>query len=230
MNLSPNLPCDTALVQGIKVSIPVLLSSEDLAPVAETLAAVNLTPAVAAAMISQTFIENVVNGVSKSVKELIAKVLSDQGVSWDGKLSSLDEGQKQAVYSSLDREAVQEVVNTFIAGYVPGVRRASTSSAETLDPVDIRATEIAREDVLAKLSETSFSFEGVSYAGIGRTMKAASFKAFDKFCQSNYERTAQEMIAAKAAELVESDPHYRSEARRQIEARTSARIGISFEL
>ena len=232
MNFTKTCSTKTSLVQGIKVSIPVLLDDNDLDPCEAALTAAGLTPAVAAGMINQTFNENIVNNTSAEVKAMIAKLLAEEGglPSWDGRLSSLDEEKKAFVYNNINVAEVQAAIDRNVKEYIPGARR-TTSSAETLDPVDSKAIELARQAVLSKLSVTPFTWEGISYTGVGRTMKAASFKAFDALCKSRFEgRGAHEIIGAKAAELIEESEYFRKEAKRQLEEQSAQADSIALSI
>jgi hypothetical protein len=117
MQLPENTPRATRTIAGIEVSVPVPFAVGQ--PLTEA----------TAAMLNQTFAENISNNLRKTLN--------------DGFLpEGAAEGTDPTAYTS---ETAQPLIDKYVTEYEPGVRRGGSGEARVTDPVEREARKIARQ-------------------------------------------------------------------------------------
>jgi hypothetical protein len=116
MDISTSTPRTTKTIGGIEVQVP--------APYAEGQV---LTP-ILAAILNQTFAENISNNLREKLK---AGILPEGAA----------EGTTPTPY---DSTTAQPLVDAYVAEYEPGVRRGGSGEPRVTDPVEREARKIAR--------------------------------------------------------------------------------------
>lgn len=229
MLIPENSPIQEIQVRGVKIHIPVVFSDQDLNASAETLSDIGVSAKVAAEILQQSVCESIAEKISPFIKSRIKNLLKTLNMEWDGKVRSLSEEQRDYISENLDTGEIQKFADVLIKNFTPGTKRIATNLAEAIDPVDAKAFAIAKAAIITHLETLSFTFDGITYPGVGKSARSLSNKMFNEYCLDKYGMPSSDLIEEKANELVANDNFFRKEAERQLAATAKAVAHLSVE-
>ena len=249
MQIPADVARTSATVQGIKVQNPILFPDGCLDASADFFKSIGVQPNVAAAVLQNVLVvENPRNNIAQSVKDQVygpalvslgyvqtdedgnpvsdasGNPIPDWAAAGSAKenLSELEDDVKAALAAALDIAKAQELVDEYLAAYIPGQPRRSSGSQEVIDPVENQARKLAREAIGARMANQAFSWDGVQYSGVSLSARAKSYKAADAKMQAEKETSLADWLEEKVSDTVENRPYFTEQAKRMLDEAAQA--------
>lgn len=239
MRIPENAARTSATVQGIQIQYPIIFPEDCLSDSAEYLQSVGVTPAIAAEVLQSVLvIKNPHNNIAKQIKaDVYGPALIDIGYSQeceDGtmipdwaaagsakeNITELTDDVKAALANDMDVNLAQQIVDDYLISYTPGHPRRS--SVEVLDPVEVKARELAKDALTISLTSEAFEWNGQQYAGTSIHPRAASYKAANEKMLAEKGISLSEWIQDKIIDTVKSRPYFTEQAKRMLEEAAAA--------